>query len=173
MKSVTVVVDLGTRIKPSSPFARRTELLRLRGLRPEPDATRPHTHGPPSSARAIGASSAKKYAGQQYVAATVYELAPREDGVLVYRRSGEQAEPRRSERLALKDAEEIAARSDIPLWAHVKHNMTVLDAVRGVNDGDGPNEITPASAYRLTPAEELLAEMRLCPSKRRHMASRR
>jgi hypothetical protein len=133
----------------------------------------------------VAVVSAQKYARHAYVAATVYELTPRKDGVLVYRRSGEQAEPHRSERLALKDAQEIADRLDIPLWAHVRYNMTVLDAKLGVDDGDDEiakefrveyvenpyslrNQLarddddqrtTPASAYRLTQAEELLAEM--------------
>ncbi len=79
--------------------------------------------------RVVSVVNAKKYANYAYVAATVYELQPRRDGVLTYRRC-EQLEPHRSLRLAHNDAVELAARLNIPLWKHVRHNMTAELAVK-------------------------------------------
>jgi hypothetical protein len=80
--------------------------------------------------RVVAVASAHKYASYSYVMATVYDLTPRKDGTLIYRRSHEQyAEPHRSQPLALKDAEQIAEQLEIPLWKHVRHNMEASLAV--------------------------------------------
>lgn len=78
--------------------------------------------------RVVSVVNAKKYSSYVYYAATVYELQPRRDGVLTYRRR-EQLEPHRSLRLANNDAVELAAQLDVPLWKHVSHNMTATLAV--------------------------------------------
>jgi hypothetical protein len=80
--------------------------------------------------RVVAMVSAKKYASYSYVMATVYDLTARKDGTPIYRRSAEQyAEPRRSQPLALKDAQDIAAQLNIPLWKQVRHNMKASLAI--------------------------------------------
>jgi hypothetical protein len=80
--------------------------------------------------RVVAVVSARKCANYSYVMTTVYDLTARKDGTPIYRRSAEQyAEPRRSQPLTLKDAQEIAAQLDIPLWKQVRHNMKASLAI--------------------------------------------
>lgn len=75
--------------------------------------------------RVVAVVNAKAVKGFPYLQAVVYELKPRKDGVLTYRRVDmNYAWPRRSERLAVTDAQELAAKLGIPFWRHVRQNMT-------------------------------------------------
>jgi phosphoribosyl 1,2-cyclic phosphodiesterase len=51
--------------------------------------------------------------------------------VLTYERC-EQYEPHRSQPLATQEAQELAAQLGIPLWTHVRHNMTAVLALADV-----------------------------------------
>ena len=81
--------------------------------------------------KVVAVVSAKAVRGYPYLVAAVYELTPRKgDGVLTYRKSYATPYPRRSERLAVQDAQEASQRLGIPLWRYVRHGMTADEAIR-------------------------------------------
>jgi hypothetical protein len=79
--------------------------------------------------RVVAVVDSKKYSSYRYYAAVIYELRPRNDGALTYRRTADCGIKRRSEQLALTDGEQLAAEQDIPLWPFVRHNMAALTAL--------------------------------------------
>jgi len=80
--------------------------------------------------KVVAVVNAKAIRGYPYLVAAVYELAPRSDGVLTYRKSDvPYARPHRSERLAVADAEALAKRMGVPYWRHVRHHMTAAEAM--------------------------------------------
>lgn len=81
--------------------------------------------------RVVAVVNAPAKRGYAYVQAVVYELQPRKDGVLTYRRDpARYAWPHRSKRLAEEEAQELAERLNIPYWPHVRHHMPAEEAAK-------------------------------------------